>query len=280
MNREEFNKVFAGLTDRRREVLNKILAGETKKKIAASLHIAPSTVRKHIEEICDLFNIPKGSSKEHPPRCIQLISLFTDYKPELRPGKTIEVPQQQEPPVDIIKSGISSPSEDIEALVQKVRSHFNKTIQDQCANLCTFNLFYTPMLRNLSRIYVQTKLHESQGGGAGEFSQERQLWDEVVLRHSKLMLLGKPGAGKTTLLQYIALNCDEIECQPKLVPIFISLQTLADNAKRPDEIDILGYIQNKYCCSNVSKQELESLLSHGRLLFLIDGLDEVIEEKN
>jgi len=35
----------------------------------------------------------------------------------------------------------SSPSEDIEALVQKVRSYFNKTIQDQCANLCTFNLF-------------------------------------------------------------------------------------------------------------------------------------------
>ena len=173
----------------------------------------------------------------------------------------------------------SSPSEDIEALVQKVRSYFNKTIQDQCANLCTFNLFYTPMLRNLSRMYVQTKLHESQGGGAGEFSQERQLWDEVVLRHSKLMVLGKPGAGKTTLLQYIALNCDEILFKRKLVPVFISLQTLADNAKRPDEIDILGYIQNKYCCSNVSEQELESLLSHGRLLFLLDGLDEVTEKK-
>jgi hypothetical protein len=93
------------------------------------------------------------------------------------------------------------------------------------------------------------------------------------------MVLGKPGAGKTTLLQYIALNCDEIECQPKLVPIFISLQTLADNAKRPDEIDILGYIQKKYCCSNVSKQEFESLLSQGRLLFLLDGLDEVIDEQ-
>ncbi|MGB3262939.1 MAG: NACHT domain-containing protein [Microcoleus sp.] len=173
----------------------------------------------------------------------------------------------------------SSPSEDIEALVQKVRSHFNKSIQDECANLCTFNLFDTPVLRNLSRMYVQTKLHESQGGGAGEFSQERQLWDQVVLRHSKLMVLGKPGAGKTTLLQYIALNCDEFECQLKLVPIFISLQTLADNAKHPDEIDILGYLHNKYCCSNVSEQELESLLSHGRLLFLLDGLDEVTEEK-
>ena len=262
-------------------MLEKVLAGETNKEIAASLYISGDTVRKHIEAICELFNIPKGSSRKHPPRRNQLIILLGRNKPELLSGKTLEVPQQQKPPVeiDIIKPGSSSPSEDIEALVQKVRSHFNKTIQDQCANLCTFNLFYTPMLRNLSRMYVQTKLHESQGGGAGEFSQERQLWDQVVLRHSKLMVLGKPGAGKTTLLQYIALNCDEIECQPKLVPIFISLQTLADNAKRPDEIDILGYIQNKYCCSNVSEQELKSLLNHGRLLFLVDGLDEVIEEK-
>jgi predicted NACHT family NTPase len=281
MNKEEFDKVFDGLTDRRREVLNKILAGEKNEKIAASLHIAPTTVRKHIQEICDLFNIPRGTLKERPSRRIPLISLFTNYKPELLSGKTLEVPQQQEPPVevDIIKSSISSPSEDIEALVQKVRSHFNKTIQDECANLCTFNLFYTPMLGNLSRMYVQTKLNENQGFGSGEFSKERQLWDEVVLRYSKLMVLGKPGAGKTTLLQYIALNCDEIEFKPKLVPILISLKTLAENAKSPEEIDILGYIQNKYCCSNVSEQELESLLSHSRLLFLLDGLDEVTEEK-
>jgi hypothetical protein len=33
MNREEFDKVFAGLTDRRTEVLNKILAGEKIKKL-------------------------------------------------------------------------------------------------------------------------------------------------------------------------------------------------------------------------------------------------------
>ena len=202
MNREEFDKVFAGLTDRRREVLNKILAGETKKKIAASLHIAPSTVRKHIEEICDLFNIPKGSSKEHPPRFIQLISLFTDYNPELRPGKTIEVPQQQEPPVDIIKSGSFSPSEDIEALVQKVRSHFNKTIQYEYANLYTFNPRFNRRMElgKLSTMYVQTELNESDDYDSSGFSQERQSWKKVVLEKPQLMVLGKPGAGKTTLL--------------------------------------------------------------------------------
>lgn len=283
MNKEEFDKVFDGLSDRRREVLKKVLAGETNKEIAASLYISGHTVRKHIEEICDLFNIPRGTLKNRPSRRIPLISIFTKYNHELVSVKTLEISQQQEPPVavDIIKSGISYPSEDIEALVQKVRSHFNETIQDECANLYTFNPRFNRSMKlgKLSTMYVQTELNESDDYDSSGFSQERQSWKKVVLEKPQLMVLGKPGAGKTTLLHYIALHCDEIEFKHKLVPIFLSLKTLAENAKRPDEIDILGYIQNKYCCSNVSEQELESLLNHGRLLFLLDGLDEVTEEK-
>jgi hypothetical protein len=170
--------------------------------------------------------------------------------------------------------------EDIEVLVQKVRSHFDKTIQNECETLCTFNLLYSPMRGNLSQIYVQTTLNESQQFSPQEFSQERQLWEEVVVKNPKLMVLGKPGAGKTTLLQYIAVHCNEVNFQPKPVPVFVSLKTLAENAKSANEITLLGYIRNKYCRSQVSEQELEILLKNGRLLFLLDGLDEVIEEKN
>jgi predicted NACHT family NTPase len=175
----------------------------------------------------------------------------------------------------------SSPSEDIEALVQKVRSHFNKTIQDECANLRRFNPLINRSMQssNLSSMYVQTEVNESQDYDSSGFSQERESWKKVVLRNTQLIVLGKPGAGKTTLIHYIALHCDEIEFQPKLVPVFISLKTLVENVNHTDEIDILEYIYKKYCRSNISKQELESLLSHGRMLFLIDGLDEVLEEK-
>ncbi|MEG4442479.1 NACHT domain-containing protein [Microcoleus sp. AT9_B5] len=268
--KREFAPYRRPLTDTEKKHLRGLLCGYSPAEMAKKLHKSArgveadlcSTIYRYVEQLTKQPLNTLKNWRDLPEWLEQ-----TGYKIQVFDA------------VDGEKAIASSPSEDIEALVQKVRSHFNKTIQDQCANLCTFNLFYTPVLRNLSRMYVQTKLHESQGGGAGYFSQERQLWEQVVLKHSKLMVLGKPGAGKTTLLQYIALNSDEIEFQPKLVPIFISLETLADNVKRPDEIDILGYIQNKYCCSNVSEQELESLLSHGRLLFLLDGLDEVTEEK-
>ena len=250
-------------------LISKIATGETAEPKTTTLEKVASVLGVDLTELIKIFTQPTVRSHSSLPAENLL------QQQDIVAKSAFESPEFLSSDCAIA----SSPSEDIEALVQKARSHFNKTIQDLCANLCTFNLSYTPMLGNLSRMYVQTKLNEAQGFGAGEFSQERQLWAEVVLTHSKLMVLGKPGAGKTTLLQYIALNCDEIEFQPKLVPIFIRLETLSENAKRYDEIDILGYIQNKYCCSNVSKQEFESLLNHGRLLFLLDGLDEVTEEK-
>jgi len=259
-----------GLTETEKKHLRGLLCGYSPAEMAEKLH----KIARGVE--ADLCSTIYRYVEQLTKRPLNTLKNWRDIPEWLQQtGYKIQVFNA----VDGEKAIASSPSEDIEALVQKVRSYFNKTIQDECTNLCTFNLDYIPMQRNLTRMYVQTKLNESQGLGSSEFSQERQLWDEVVLKHSKLMVLGKPGAGKTTLLQYIALNCDEIQCQPKLVPIFISLETLADNAKRPDEIDILGYIHNKYCCTNVSEQELESLLNHGRLLFLLDGLDEVTEEK-
>jgi len=183
-----------------------------------------------------------------------------------------------EPRKELFADQYTNP-EDIEVLVQKVRSHFDKTIQNECETLCTFNLLYSPMQGNLSQIYVQTKLNESQQFSSEEFSQERRLWEEVVRRNPKLMVLGKPGAGKTTLLQYIAVHCDEVDFQSKLIPVFISLKTLSENAKSADEISLIRYIRKKYCRSQVSEQELEVLLDNGRLLFLLDGLDEVTENK-
>lgn len=82
MNQAEFTKAFTGLTQRQQEVLLKVLAGEKDADIAAELHIAKDTVRKHIQNICKEFGLlqQQDAGSSHRP---DLIALFAKYRPEL-----------------------------------------------------------------------------------------------------------------------------------------------------------------------------------------------------
>lgn len=85
MNQVEFTKAFVGLTQRQQEVLLKVLAGAKDVEIATSLHIAKDTVRKHIQNICQAFDLSdlQDSGFSHRP---SLIALFAKYRPELFSG--------------------------------------------------------------------------------------------------------------------------------------------------------------------------------------------------
>ena len=83
MNKQYFDAIFNGLTDRRKEVLLKLLANQTDAVIAKSLNIAKSTVRKHRQEICEEFGLKNEFPDERHSKLRELISLFAKYKPEL-----------------------------------------------------------------------------------------------------------------------------------------------------------------------------------------------------
>ncbi|MGB3694388.1 MAG: LuxR C-terminal-related transcriptional regulator [Spirulinaceae cyanobacterium] len=83
MNDLQFNRAFEALTPRRKEVLKLLLAGVCDLEIAQSLHIAESTVRKHIEKICLSFEIHNEFPDERRSKRPELIALFVKYKPEL-----------------------------------------------------------------------------------------------------------------------------------------------------------------------------------------------------
>ena len=74
MNPKQFEKKLDNLTSRRQEVLIKVLAGESDQRIAQSLEIQSSTVRKYIETICNVFlgnpDLPRERRRE------ELIDLF------------------------------------------------------------------------------------------------------------------------------------------------------------------------------------------------------------
>ncbi|NEP03030.1 MAG: NACHT domain-containing NTPase [Symploca sp. SIO2E9] len=185
----------------------------------------------------------------------------------------------------------------IEAIATKVRLQHCDKIQDQCGTLRLLDIA-RPI--NLDDLYVDVNVLEEitnqrwlgisdlEGFGSEEFDRlglgkirgARLPGLEAVERYAKLMVLGKPGAGKTTFLQYLAIQCNQGNFQAGRIPVFIRLKNFAEDAADEGNFDLRHYLHQEFECYSISPQELELLLSYGKILMLLDGLDEVPEVVN
>jgi predicted NACHT family NTPase len=135
---------------------------------------------------------------------------------------------------------------------------------------------------------------------------------EAIEKFSKLMILGKPGAGKTTFLKHLAIQCIRGKFQGDRVPVFITLKDFAEADGKPDLLGYItrlvphnleipptplfkggykedlkkgGYKEDLKKGGNEeasvppflrgARGELRQILSAGKVLVLLDGLDEV-----
>lgn len=103
---------------------------------------------------------------------------------------------------------------------------------------------------------------------------KRQPGLEVVRKIQKLFILGKPGAGKTTFLKYLALRASDGELP--FLPLFVPLKQWGDSGS-----SLLRFLEQqlKACHFPPSRQFVEKLLHEGKSLLLLDGLDEVGEDR-
>jgi predicted NACHT family NTPase len=197
------------------------------------------------------------------------------------------------PPAEFVAPGERAENADIDLLVQRVRSQRQGKIQDQCGTLQLLDI-NRPV--SLDDIYIDVNILEEIPSqqwldlsdlqnltakefdrvGLGEVALKQVAGISTVETYPRLRVLGKPGSGKTTFLQHLAIQCNQGNVAANRVPIFITLRDFADESRATAEFSLLDYIQTEFLTSGISERSLlETLLHHGRVLLLLDGLDEV-----
>ncbi|MEH1777962.1 MAG: NACHT domain-containing NTPase [Nostoc sp.] len=188
-------------------------------------------------------------------------------------------------------------SADLDTLVREVRQKRQDKIQDQCSTLQILDIAQTVQLidiytdinvlekitnlqwREISDLLKDFKSESNFNQLPGYKGNRKLPGLEVVLRHSKLMVLGKPGSGKTTFLQYLAIECNKGKFQPNRIAIFIRMKEFAEDAKSDSQLNLLNYIIQEFINCSIEQESTKILLAEGKLLILLDGLDEVPVEK-
>jgi predicted NACHT family NTPase len=170
---------------------------------------------------------------------------------------------------------------DIDAKVEGARAPYGEKIEHQCGSLRLLDVAF-PV--NLDDIYVEVKILEQPVARKWlELSDWQTDWEkllpervaalEAVAKYGKLTVLGKPGSGKTIFLQYLACACQRGELPDSLLPIFMRLKDFGEDTS--NGMSLLEYISQELEICGIGAKEVEKLLESGRMLILLDGLDEV-----
>ncbi|MEA5479017.1 NACHT domain-containing protein [Pseudanabaena galeata UHCC 0370] len=106
-------------------------------------------------------------------------------------------------------------------------------------------------------------------------SKERQDGITVASQKQFLMVLGAPGAGKSTFLRKIGLESfkgKKGNFKHQAIPVLLELKKFTES-----KIDLKALIEAEFttCGFPKPKEFTESALDQGKLLILLDGLDEV-----
>ncbi len=255
-------------------------SGGSNNKVADALFISASALTSRMTGVYSKFGLHGNGPNKRPRLHDRLLERYQAFKAAAPP-----VSGKQE--------------NNLDALVGQVRQAIQPLIQTRCGSMKVLDLSQPIPLGSLYiQVNLLTKIPGRRRVGVAALLRDAAATNmerlslgtvkdtvpglEAVQQYRKLMLLGKPGSGKATFLKHLALQCVEGTFYPACVPWFI---TLRDFAATEGPLDFLAYLQTLIPpvigvngqLAAPSQLDIQTILSHGRALLLLDGLDEVCE---
>lgn len=142
----------------------------------------------------------------------------------------------------------------------------------------------------LENIFVPLHLVKKDGESTNSIVKSESI-GEILNKNNRLAILAKPGAGKSTLIKRLAISyafperrkkIDDDLPDKKLFPIFLRCRELGEKVTL-SVTEIINTIPHRAEISSCAKSFsilVSEALQNGEALILIDGLDEIADDKH
>ncbi|MCL4201199.1 MAG: NACHT domain-containing protein [Pirellulaceae bacterium] len=194
-----------------------------------------------------------------------------------------------------------APGPDREALARASVERYRRWVLEECGHIQLDGLpadaDLSALRMKLERLFVPLKIVTAKPKPADEKERETGDKSESIVpvgdfldSHSRFSLLARPGGGKSTLLKRLASAYAASERRAEIddrlperdwLPLLLRCRELRDRAHRPiRELldDLPQYAGMTDDEAAVFRDQIDAALRSGRVLLLIDGLDEISQE--
>ncbi|ARV72205.1 NACHT domain-containing protein [Vibrio campbellii] len=185
--------------------------------------------------------------------------------------------------LDKFKDLLSELSTKTVSIDQKDKDFETRYLRSIATKLNSYSLFGLDVDASLKKLDLDISYISLTGSPSYECELESTQIEHILSQANAAIISGSPGSGKTTLLHWLALNASKHTFEGELdrwngfIPFIIPLRKYSKN-ELPKLSDFVEFA-SRLLVDTMPEGWVDRVLSTGKAMILIDGLDEVSREK-